>query len=216
LNDGDEEGPEASGLPFILVVFVAAILGATSPNAESSETWSGRGRIDLYLGSEDGPYLQPTLMWDRGALHLEGRYNYEDLDTGSLFVGRAYVHEGAVELEVVPMIGVAMGSTQGAVPAVSLWFAWKRLELGFEAEYVLERRTAESDFYYSWTELAVWATDRLRLGLAEQRTRLRGESSDVAYGLFVGIRGELIGGSVHYFESGDDDRYAIAGIDFRF
>jgi hypothetical protein len=83
----------------IAVVFSSAsALAQTTTNAPTSpaagtppattdepddRAWSFSGSVYTYIAPDDGSYVQPTVTADRGWLHLEARYNYEALDTGS-------------------------------------------------------------------------------------------------------------------------------------
>ncbi len=49
--------------------------------------WSFSAYAYAYIVPDDANFLQPTVTADRGRLHLEARYNYEDFNTGSLWVG---------------------------------------------------------------------------------------------------------------------------------
>jgi hypothetical protein len=55
--------------------------------ASEAAAWEWGPSVLLYVLRNEANYLQPTLTADRGALPLEGRYNYEDRETGSAFVG---------------------------------------------------------------------------------------------------------------------------------
>ena len=45
-------------------------------------TWSFSASVYGYLVPDSRDYVQPTFAADRDWLHLEARYNYEDLETG--------------------------------------------------------------------------------------------------------------------------------------
>ena len=68
------------------------------------------------------------------------------------------------------MFGVVGGSVEGIIPALELNFAWRRLELYTEGEFVVAIGRGDS-LHYNWSELSLWATDWLRAGLVTQRTR---------------------------------------------
>src|SRR5438105_11307285 len=51
------------------------------------KAWSFSASASTYIVPDDQEYVQPTLSADRGWLHLEARYNYENLETGSVWVG---------------------------------------------------------------------------------------------------------------------------------
>ena len=82
---------------------------APAPPAE----WELSGSV-FYSDPPGSPArLTPILYADRGALHLEARYDYEDLDTLSVFAGRTFEAEGEVEVALIPMLGATFGDTRG-------------------------------------------------------------------------------------------------------
>ncbi len=96
---------------------------------ESNEkAWSFSASAYTYFVPDDRDYVQPTLTADRGWLHLEARYNYEALDTSSLWIGYNYNVGDKVELELTPMLGGVFGDhrrhcsgLQGHVELVENW-----------------------------------------------------------------------------------------------
>ena len=58
----------------------------TPPEADD-KAWSFSASAYTYVVPDDSNYVQPTFTADRGWLHLEARYNYEALDTGSAWIG---------------------------------------------------------------------------------------------------------------------------------
>ena len=68
--------------------------GSTAKNATPAITkeadekaWSFSASVTTYIVPDFQEYVQPTFTADRGWLHLEARYNYENLETGSAWVG---------------------------------------------------------------------------------------------------------------------------------
>ena len=60
----------------------------TPPSTESGrEAWSFSASAYTYIVPDCREYVQPTFTADRGWLHLEARYNYESLETGSAWIG---------------------------------------------------------------------------------------------------------------------------------
>jgi hypothetical protein len=58
------------------------------PAAEDAEEsrWSFSASAYTYIVPDDHDFVQPTVTADRAWLHLEARYNYEALETGSAWV----------------------------------------------------------------------------------------------------------------------------------
>lgn len=161
--------------------------GAGAAGAAAEErSWSGDITTFLYL-RDDGDFVLPILSGDRGALHLEGRYQYEDLDTFSVWGGWSFSAGKRLQLELVPMVGVIMGQTKGVAPGLELTLSWKSLELYSESEYVFDTEGPEGDYFYAWSELSWQAASWLRLGLSTQRTRLYRSEFSVERGLFAAV-----------------------------
>src|SRR5437660_12603656 len=84
-------------LAFIASVVVLAgdnaLAGATTTTAPAfseevdEKAWSFSASVSTYIVPNDQEYVQPTLTADRGWLHLETRYDYENLETGSAWDG---------------------------------------------------------------------------------------------------------------------------------
>jgi hypothetical protein len=160
---------------------------APVPVEPENEAWSIGLSAYTYIVPDDREYVQPTITLDRGWLHLEARYNYENLDTGSLWFG--YNFSGGDELawEFTPMLGGVFGDTQGVAPGYKGSLGWWKLEFYTEGEYVFDTEDSSESFYYSWSEFTVAPWDWLRVGLAGQRTRLYDADREYQGGFLVGV-----------------------------
>jgi hypothetical protein len=87
-----------------------------TPPEVDEEAWSFPASAYTYFVPDDREYVQPTLHGGPRWLHLEARYNYEALATGSAWVG--YNFSGGEELswEFTPMLGGVFGDTTGIAP----------------------------------------------------------------------------------------------------
>jgi len=198
------------------VVRAQTASGAAQGAASGGErTWSIGAYADTYVMPGAGNYVQPTVTFDRGVLHLEGRYNYEDLGSSSAFVGWNVTFGRKVTLELTPMIGVVAGSVEGIVPALELNLAWRRLELDAEGEFVVAVGRGNS-FLYNWSELSVWATDWFRTGLVTQRTRANRPSLDIQSGLLVGLAFSKVTPTLYVFNPGSEDQFLVASMGVEF
>ena len=54
-----------------------------APDGKAERKWSFGASLYSYFVPDDREYVQPTISADRDWLHLEARYNYEGLETGS-------------------------------------------------------------------------------------------------------------------------------------
>lgn len=175
------------------------------PPAEPAWTWS----MSFYTidPPDDDVYAATILRADRGSLHLEGRYNYEDLDTGSFWVGRSYGWTDEVSGQVVPMVGLVAGDTDGAALGLELDAQWHQVSLYSESEYLFDFDDADDNFFYCWNELGFAATDWLTVGLVGQRTRVYDTDLEVDRGFLIGVEKGPITFTLYWFNPDRDDPY---------
>lgn len=167
----------------------SAATDAPPPAAEDAEEqrWSFSASAYTYVVPDDQDYVQPTVTADRGWLHLEARYNYEALETGSAWVGWNFSGGERLAWELTPMIGGVFGDTTGLAPGYRGSLGWWKLELSSEGEYVLDTVDSSGSFLYAWSELSLAPVDWTRLGVAGQRTRVYETGRDLHRGVLGGL-----------------------------
>ena len=158
-----------------------------TPVKEEENNWSFSISASTYIVPDDREYVQPTLMADRGWLHLETRYNYENLETGSVWLGYNFSFGKKLVLEATPMLGGVFGNTTGIAPGYRFTLTYWKLELSSEGEFVFDTGNSEGSFFYTWSELSLSPVDWFRFGIAGQRTRAYQTDVDIQRGLFIGF-----------------------------
>jgi hypothetical protein len=96
---------------------------------EADNRWSFGASIYGYIVPDSREYAQPTVTADHGRLHLEARYNYEALETGSVWVGCNFGAGEKLAWEFTPMLGGVFGNTTGIAPGYKGSLSWWKLEL---------------------------------------------------------------------------------------
>ena len=140
-----------------------------------------------YFPPQDPDYGQPTVMADRGALHLETRYNYEGIDTGSAWVGWNFGVGEKLRPDATLMAGGVFGETKGVAPGYELTVSLGPFELYSEGEYVVDVEDSDNNFLYNWSQLSYSPLEWLSVGLVSQRTRTYETGLDVQRGFLVGL-----------------------------
>ena len=158
-----------------------------TPVKEEENNWSFSISASTYIVPDDREYVQPTFMADRGWLHLETRYNYENLETGSVWLGYNFSFGKKLVLEATPMLGGVFGNTTGIAPGYRFTLTYWKLELSSESEFVFDTGNWEGSFFYTWSELSLSPVDWFRFGIAGQRTRAYQTDVDIQRGLFIGF-----------------------------
>lgn len=187
------------------------------PAEESdSNTWSFAAAAYGYIVPDDQSYFSPTFRADRGWVHLEARYNYEDRKTGSLWLGYNLSFGEKLVLDLTPMVGGVFGNTTGVAPGYLFTLSYKKISLYSEGEFVIDTKNADSNFFYNWSELAYSPTDWVRFGLASQRTRVYQTPLDVQRGFFAGFTYKRVDFTTYVFNAGWTDPTVVLAMGFRF
>lgn len=160
---------------------------AAAGDGPPARAWSGFASLYLYVFEEDDPFLLPIVAVDHRALHLEGRYNYEESGAASLWVGWNLGWQGKVSLDVTPMVGAVAGGMSGLGPGMELTLGLGPVELYSETEFVVDLEDSSGNFAYTWSELTVQPLPWLRTGLLAQRTRLYRTDLDIQRGILAEV-----------------------------
>ena len=182
---------------------------------ESEKTWSFSASVYTYIVPDDRDYAQPTFTADRGWLHLEARYNYEDLETGSAWVGYNFAGGEKLAWEFTPMLGGVFGDTTGIAPGYKGSLSWWKLELYSEGEYVFDTRDSSGSFFYNWSELTLAPVEWFRFGLVTQRTRVYETDRDIQRGLLAGFSFKRVDFTTYVFNP-DDKPTVVLGVSVNF
>lgn len=198
----------------------AAPISAAPPSAPAAaaapDAWELGLSGALYVLPDDEDFVQPTLRADRGRLHLEARYNYEDRDSASFFVGANFELGDTVALALTPMLGGLVGHTDGIVPGLELSVSAGIFEAYGEAEYVFDLADSASSYFYMWSELSLRPTSWLRAGVVTQRTRVYKTERDLQRGLLLGVSWKGLEGALYYFNPGADDAFTVVSLGVSF
>lgn len=177
------------------------------PQAPPPERWTTSLSTYWIEPPHGDGYLSAVLGADRGPLHLEAHWAYEDRDTASLFVGRTFPIGGDFAGTVTPRIGYASGDSDGIVPALNLEVGWKRLSFNTDIEYMIGTSNETQDFLYSWSELALSVNERISVGLVAQRTNIFEQELTVDRGFLVGVNLGRTWLTAYWFNPELDDPY---------
>jgi hypothetical protein len=181
--------------------------------ADEPRTWS----IDLlgyqYITPDEGAFFIPVIMAETDVLHVEMRYNYEDFETGSLWIGPVFTWEGDVSAMLCPLLGVAIGRTVGMGPGLEASVDWRWLHLYTEGQLLFDVGSPDDSYTYLWTDITADITDMFQAGLVVQRTRYLGHPSDVSAGPFLGVTLGPLNLRAHLLGPGSTYTYGIITID---
>jgi len=173
--------------------------------------WEISADINLYFIPRDF-FIDPVVMADHGALHLEGRYNWEDRNTFSAWIGKNYSGGKKVEYKITPMAGVAVGQTQGVAPGLEFTLGRKKFEFSNSLEYLFDTNVKEDSYLYSWNDLTYSIKDWLWVGLSAQRTRVYKTKLDLQRGFILGLGHKKFELTTYLYNIGFDTAFTLVTL----
>jgi len=204
-----------SGLVALALLLAAARSAAqevAAAGGEAAPAWEFNASLYGYFPPEDRHYAQPTIIANHDWLHLEGRYNYEGLKTGSAWVGWNLGVGDAMRLDATPMVGGVFGDMRGVAPGLELTLSYERFELYSEIEYVIDVENSGNNFLYNWAQLGYSPLDWLTVGLVSQRTRAYETGLDVQRGFFVGFSYKSLKLTTYVFNLGWEKATVVSSL----
>ena len=206
-------------LSFIAVGIGVALgdaLAQATTNAPVEKAWSFSSSAYIYIVPDSREYVQPTLTANHGWLHLEARYNYEGLETGSAWIGYNFSVGEKVSLEFTPMLGGVFGDVTGVAPGYKHTLSWWKLQLYSEGEYVFDTDDSSESFFYTWSELTLAPVEWFRFGLVGQRTKLHGTEFDIQRGFLIGLSYKQVDFTTSVFNVDASRPTVVLGISLMF
>src|SRR5262245_17919341 len=92
-------------LCLLLIGLVSLNAYAREPDS-TNEQWRFSEWAEMFIIPGEEDFFNPTFYARHKNLHLEGRFNYEDRNTASIWAGRRFKFGKAVEFVFVPMAAI--------------------------------------------------------------------------------------------------------------
>jgi hypothetical protein len=146
--------------------------------------------------------------------YVEARYNYEEMQTFSLYLGKTFAGGDKVSWSFTPMLGGAIGKFNGISPGLNVDLGYKNIFFSAQSQYSFSTNKEEnSDFVYSWSELGYEVRPWFYAGVSFQQTYLTSETT-LEPGLLIGFSFKQFTIPVYTFAPFNKERYFIVGINF--
>ena len=211
----------------ILMAIGASLLASTAPGQTTNQpvemppeapanTWSFYASVYGYIVPESRDYANLNFSADRDWLHLEARYNYEALDTGSIWVGYNFSFGEKLVLDFAPMLGGVFGNLTGIAPGYNFALTYKHFSLSSQSEYVFDTDDSANNFFYTWSEITYSPVDWFRAGLVIQRTKAYKSDLDIQRGFLVGTAYKKVDFTTYVFNLGWTDPTVVLALGYRF
>ncbi|RZK44426.1 MAG: hypothetical protein EOO94_05205 [Pedobacter sp.] len=89
-----------------------------------------------YLGTGQPGTIVPVAHYrTRSNWYAEARYNYDEINTFSLYAGRTFSGERNLAYSITPMIGAMVGRSSGGSIAINTEFDFRRFNFSSQSQY---------------------------------------------------------------------------------
>jgi len=177
---------------------------------------TGSIEIDYNLVQNDDDFLMPTIVLEVSGWHFEGRHNYEERNSSSLWIGYNLETGKDLHLKVTPLAGLVIGSVAGAAPGLEFELKYGILSLIAQSEYFFNAENNEDSYFYSWNEIEIAPLDWLYAGIVVERTKAFETDTDVQTGLFGGIAYSNFYFTTYFFDPDKHDRNVLFALGCEF
>jgi len=193
---------------------------APLPSEIASETaakaWEGSVSVSTYLVLHGADYANPMVTADRDWLHLEARYNYESLKTGSVWLGYNFSFGEKLKVDVTPMLGGVFGNSTGPAPGYTISAEYKQFEFFTQGEYFFDAGTKEENFFYTWSELRCSPVECFHFGVVVDRTKAFGSDIEIRRGPLAGVKYREVDLTTYWLSPGSRDAAFVFAVTLSF
>jgi hypothetical protein len=203
---------------FLISLFVSPLfLLAQTADGSTDNAWSGSAAAYYYF--IPGDKIPPTITAcaDHKSLHLESRYNYEDINSLSVFTGWNFEKQyNKLDITATPMAGAVVGKTNGIIPGLEFTAAYSRFTLYSENEYMLDFKGRGNYFFYSWTQLSGQVFKNTQAGVLAQSLRWYQTKFDVQRGIYAEYNMGNFTFDIYHFNPFTNFNFTIISASFGF
>jgi len=192
----------------IIAFFLFLLSNARSQSKISFEQYS-------FMGAGQSSLLSPVAHYEtKQKWYAEARYNYEDINTFSLYAGRTFSKQNDFSWSFTPMVGGMAGKLKGGSFGLNSECSFGKFNFSSQAQYSVSAQTQNDNFFYNWSELWYQPLDWIYTGIALQHTRMYATNSLVDPGVLLGFSYNQWSFPLYSFNPFAGERYFVVGINW--
>ncbi len=173
-----------------------------------------------YLSKNTLPTIVPIAHIQNEKWYGEVRYNYEELKTFSVYVGKIFSgDEDNHSYAIIPVVGMVMGKFTGGSVGLDVTFTDHDFFFTSQSQYTFANTNRHQNFMYSWSELGYEPSQWIYAGLALQHLQLFQKAEEPMSYVWGGMVGFNLGRwtiPLYSFDPFSNSRYFILGLNFGF
>ena len=167
-----------------------------------------------YWGQPGTTSVVPIIRFEaKNNWHAELRYNYEELQTLSVFGGRTFNAGDQLHIGITPLAGFSAGKFTGISAGVNTDIKWKKMYLSAETQYSAAIKNKEHNFLFTWSELGYNVTSHFFAGVSYQYTGIT-QTTESNPGLFAGLNWKGFSIPFYVFNPFATGKYFVLGVNY--
>ncbi|HEV8282901.1 MAG TPA: hypothetical protein VGQ09_01255 [Chitinophagaceae bacterium] len=181
----------------------------------NSVTAQSKIGIENYTYYGDGANVSqmPIISYEnKNHLYAQARYNYEDMQTVSLYLGRSFFKQGDFSYNLIPLAGAVTGRFNGGSLGLTTEFGYKNFFASSQSQYSFSYKNKYSNFFYTWAEAGFQPLKWLFGGISVQQTQVYNTTNQFESGLLIGFSFKKWSLPLYAFNPGSSKQYFILGI----
>jgi hypothetical protein len=154
-------------------------------------------------------YYQTTKNW-----YMEGRFNYEALNTLSLYAGKTFERKALFSYAASPIAGVVLGKMNGGSVGLNLQMDYRNFDFNTQSQYTFSIQQRSNNFIYSWSDLTYKLSEKFAAGLSLQQTKLYQLNGALEKGFLVKAAYKSWSFPLYIFKPESSERYFVLGLNY--
>ena len=150
--------------------FFISFAGISQTN-KGQKAITSPGFYNTFQCSKNQPFfLCPQVFGTIKKTYLEVRYNYEYLNTGSIYTGYGFSKENRKwgKFNVTPILGIYLGQQNGLAPGYNLRYVVGNFVLASEGQYTFDFNNQYQNYLWNWANALYSVHRNIAIGTSVQ------------------------------------------------
>ena len=171
---------------------------------------------NYYSTGSNGPLaIMPIASYQTSkGFYAEGRYNYEELNTFSFYMGRSFSKESTFSYSISPIAGIVIGQFNGGSVGANISLGYKNFYLYSQPQYTFAVENSVNNYIYSWTDVTYSPLSWLSVGFSLQHTKPNQSKGFLENGLVLETAFKKFTFPIYIFNPQSKDRSIVLGANF--
>jgi hypothetical protein len=152
-----------------------------------AQTKNGIENYNFLSSGENYVWMPVVHHLGKKRWYTEMRYNYEDINSASVYIGKSFCGNADLNYTITPMLGVVFGTFKGSSLALNLELKRRKLFVCMQTQYTINTTEAAKSFFFNWAELCYQSLEWFYAGLSTQFTKPYKENVRTEYGFVTGL-----------------------------